>query len=137
VAGYVVALAISLFTDLVGAPVGAAVGTAVMFAPAFGCPAPPVRRAVRRGLAVGTAAALVFTGFSFVRGSWWGLLLGLVVWQVAVAAALASAVERRVAASVVAEPGVGVVDGGVCPHCRARLPFVRDAFCPECCEPLG
>ena len=23
-----------------------------------------------------------------------------------------------------------------CPHCGAALPYVRDAFCPECAEPL-
>ena len=23
-----------------------------------------------------------------------------------------------------------------CPHCGAALPYVRDALCPECAEPL-
>jgi len=53
--------------------------------------------------------------------------------QVAVAAALAPAVDP----GAVAGSTAGGTEEGPCPRCGARLPFVRDAFCPECREPLG
>jgi hypothetical protein len=92
VVGYVVALYFTTRSQFLAAPVGAALGTGIMLLPAFVDEQPRVRLAAGRALGVGTIAAFLFTGFSFVPGGWAGLLLAIVIWQVVVAAALSTGV---------------------------------------------
>jgi hypothetical protein len=35
-----------------------------------------------------------------------------------------------------APTGRPLVVSGLCPHCGTQLPYVRDAFCPDCRNPL-
>ena len=93
VLGYAVAHVIAGVSEFVAAPIGAGIGTAIMLIPAFADDVPAVRRVAWRALIVGIVAAFVFTASAFVPGGWGGLLLGIIVWQVAVAAALAKAVD--------------------------------------------
>ena len=93
VLGYAVAHVIAGVSEFVAAPIGAGIGTAIMLIPAFADDVPAVRRVAWRALVVGSVAALVFTVSALVPGGWGGLLLGIIVWQVAVAAALAKAVD--------------------------------------------
>jgi hypothetical protein len=88
VGGYVVAHVIAVTTDFLAAPFGAAIGTAIVLSVSFVDPEAVIRRAAWRALVVGTVGGCIFTAFSFVPGGWWGMLLGIVVWQIAVAAAL-------------------------------------------------
>jgi len=128
VVGYVAAHLISVATWYVATPVGAAVGSGIMLSTQFTNPSAVVRRAAWRALAMGTITALIFTGFTFVPEGWWGLLLGIIVWQVAVAAALASAFRTKI--------GVTEEHRTKCPHCGVALPIMVDAFCLYCREPL-
>jgi len=111
VIGYVAAHLIAVATQYVGSPAGAAVGTAIMLFPAFFDSVSSVRRAAWRGLIVGTAAAFVFTVFAFVPEGWWGMLIGIVVWQILVADALGSAFRTN----AVSGSG-GNIDDGYTPH---------------------
>jgi hypothetical protein len=93
--GYFVAYLITVRTDLVGAPIGAGVGTFIMLAPSAYFETANVRKGAWTAINTGTLAAGVFTGFSFVPQGWWGIMLGFVVWQVAVAAALSTAISKE------------------------------------------
>ena len=111
VLGYFAAYSIVNTTGGFLAPVGTAIGTTIMLIPAFLDDVPAVRRAARRALIVGIVAAFVFTGFAFVPQEWWVALLWMIVWQVAVAAALAPAAQRASATKAT----VDIVKGG-CPR---------------------
>jgi hypothetical protein len=114
VVGYVVAHVIAVSTEFIASPVGAAIGSAIMLIPAWLDDAPVVRRAAWRALNIGILSSFVFVGFAFVPQGWWGLLLGIIVWQVAVSVALAPAVERRSISSA----ADCVADEASYSHCR-------------------
>lgn len=92
VLGYVLAIVFTTGTEFLAAPVGVALGTGIMLLPAFVDEHPRVRLGAGRALGFGTLAAFLFTGFSFVPGGWAGLLLAIVIWQSAVAAALSTGI---------------------------------------------
>jgi hypothetical protein len=112
VVGYVAALGITGAGGYGYAPVGAFVGAWIMLRLALKDPSKEVGLAARRGLATGTITALVFVVLEFVPKGFLEPLLGIAVWQAAVAGALASVLPQRVRPAALPAARYNV-DGGV------------------------
>jgi hypothetical protein len=91
VVGYTVALHMTLGTDFLLSPVAGGLGAAIMLLPALRFAWDPVRKAMVVTVATGAAAGCVFLLFSGVQGGWWGMFLGIGLWQTVTAYSLSLA----------------------------------------------
>jgi hypothetical protein len=128
-AGYFVAYLITLRSDMQGAPLGAGIGTFIMLAPALFSEHANIRRGACAAIVTGTVAGGVFMGIAYMHEGWWGIMVGIAIWQVAVAAALTLAFDESAASNAL--PHVK------CQYCGTALPSASAVFCPVCRRDLA
>lgn len=95
VIGYFLATFLATQSRFVLSPVAGGLGVAIMLSPAFRPVWDSLRKTVAMTVVAGALASFVFFGFSFVPEGWWGMLIGIAVWQAITAATLSSSLKAR------------------------------------------